>query len=86
VGTTFAVAVASVAAPSGSVYDIQRKREAETGRQDRDQVEVRDVQAEGIGNVVVSIASAQDIEWREERLVAGAIDLRRLGVLARARC
>jgi plastocyanin len=26
VGTTFAVAVASVAAPSGSVYDIQRKR------------------------------------------------------------
>jgi hypothetical protein len=56
------------------------------GVEDRDHVEVRDVQAECIGNVVVSIASAQDVERREERLVTGAIDLRRLGVLARPRC
>jgi hypothetical protein len=53
VGTIFTVAVASLAAPSGSVYDIQ----AEEGKwrldglEDRDQIEVRDVQAEGIGNV-----------------------------------
>jgi hypothetical protein len=46
--------------------------------EDRDHVEVRDVQAEGIGNVVVPVASAQDVE-PEERLVPGAIDISRLG-------
>jgi hypothetical protein len=75
--TTFAIAVASVAPPSGSV----RRHPAEEGKrrldgvENRDHVEVRKVQAEGVGNVVVPVASAQDVERREERLVAGAVDI-----------
>jgi hypothetical protein len=49
------------------------------GVEDRDHVEVRDVQAEGIGNMVVPIASPQEVERREERLVPGTVDLSRLG-------
>lgn len=56
------------------------------GVENRDHVEVRKFQAERVGNVVVPVAPAQDFERREERLVAWAIDLRRLGVLARPRC
>jgi hypothetical protein len=66
-----------------------RRHPAEEGKrrldgvEHRDHVEARVVQAEGVGNVVVPVASAQDVERREERLVAWAIDLRRLGVLAK---
>jgi hypothetical protein len=69
-----------------------RRHPAEEGKrrldgvENRDHVEARVVQAEGVGNVVVPVASAQDVERREERLVAWAVDLRRLGVLARPRC
>ena len=75
--TTFAIAVASVAPRSGSV----RRHPAEEGKrrldgvENRDHVEVRKVQAEGVGNMVVPVASAQDVERREERLVAGAVDI-----------
>jgi hypothetical protein len=49
------------------------------GVKDGDDLEVRDVQAEDLGDLVVPVSSPQDLERGEERLVAGAIDLRRLG-------
>src|SRR6266540_2899088 len=69
--TTFAIAVASVAPPSGSVYDIQRKKGSGDWTAWRTGItfEVRKVHAEGVGNMVVPVAPAQDVERREERLV-----------------
>lgn len=88
VGATFAVNVADRRAPSGLVYDVQRKKGSGRldGVEDGDHLEVRDVRAADLGDLVVPVSSPQDLERAEERLVAGAIDLRRLGVLAIPRC
>jgi len=45
------------------------------GVEDGDHLEVGDVQASGLRNVVVPISAPQDGERREERLVAGGVHL-----------
>jgi len=56
-----------------------RAASSTTSSAETDHLEVRDVQAASLGVLVVPISPPQDLVRRDERVVAGAIDLSRLG-------